>query len=179
MAEYAWCSHKSVPCLPLDSRQNVRAWLESNAQSVPCLPLDSRQNSSTLDSRLQEVYHAFLWIQGKTMGGRYNRDPIVYHAFLWIQGKTSTYAIAGCPKCTMPSFGFKAKPVLTSAPSFRSVPCLPLDSRQNDTGNLQKPRQSVPCLPLDSRQNTLDGTSDTQRSVPCLPLDSRQNKTTV
>ena len=97
-----------------------------NPSSVPCLPLDSRQNINSRALQLKRVYHAFLWIQGKTSGLSSSASMAVYHAFLWIQGKTSGNELSLVWKCTMPSFGFKAKhrrlPILTlpqcTMPSF-------------------------------------------------------------
>ena len=34
------------------------------------------------------VYHALVWIQGKTLGVDVRKRPGVYHALVWIQGKT-------------------------------------------------------------------------------------------
>ena len=34
------------------------------------------------------VYHALVWIQGKTLALHGRRRMTVYHALVWIQGKT-------------------------------------------------------------------------------------------
>ena len=48
------------------------------------------------------VYHALVWIQGKTYAADSMRDPSVYHALVWIQGKTTAKATKDGKEYTMP-----------------------------------------------------------------------------
>ena len=57
--------------------------------------------------------------------------------------------------CTVPYFGFKAKPSLYMAGMSMIVLCLILDSRQNGVDTGESVEEIVLCLILDSRQNWL------------------------
>ncbi len=142
-----------VPCLCLDSRQNQHLTTVSFSANctmpvfgfkakrgrcggdcagiVPCLCLDSRQNVLAL-----------LAVNLR-----------LYHACVWIQGKTGTVFMPSCCDCTMPVFGFKAKHAQATAEQRKIVPCLCLDSRQNLKLIIAACDTIVPCLCLDSRQN--------------------------
>ncbi len=120
-----------VPCLCLDSRQNTSSVSVPNVEIVPCLCLDSRQNNieaylsdialyhacvwiqgKTASARSGEatpLYHACVWIQGKTMQDLTDMRNALYHACVWIQGKTPATLRLTLTNCTMPVFGFKAK----------------------------------------------------------------------
>ena len=78
--------------------------------SVPCLSLESRQNDGLMLRSLRRVYHACRWNQGKTV------VPLSDDVY----------------QCTMPVVGIKAKLAPAVYLTSTSVPCLSLESRQND-----------------------------------------------
>ena len=147
---------ESVPCLSLESRQNMLVDARAKGMSVPCLSLESRQNSGRPRHPAKTVYHACRWNQGKTD----NMQPV------------------SIDKCTMPVVGIKAKLHSRQVLPGRSVPCLSLESRQNCGRYCVRRLVSVPCLSLESRQNWLWLYRQHRSSVPCLSLESRQNRKT-
>ena len=77
--------------------------------------------------------------------------------------------------CTVPYFGFKAKPESVHHGTFFIVLCLILDSRQNRCPGVDVLFHIVLCLILDSRQNHYGYVPVAWLIVLCLILDSRQN----
>ncbi len=77
-----------VPCLCLDSRQNLCITMNRSHPIVPCLCLDSRQNLDEFGVSCFRLYHACVWIQGKTLSYETPLLGVLYHACVWIQGKT-------------------------------------------------------------------------------------------
>ena len=99
------------------------------------------------------LYHACVWIQGKTSVNTSLPSYLLYHACVWIQGKTREGRDGKHSHCTMPVFGFKAKLCRLGRLLKNIVPCLCLDSRQNSKAAVSAAPSIVPCLCLDSRQN--------------------------
>ena len=121
------------------------------------------------------LYCALFWIQGKTQVHASRLGKLLYCALFWIQGKTSVGKCKCSMYCTVPYFGFKAKPAGNGRALTAIVLCLILDSRQNFEQEFIIRRGIVLCLILDSRQNRPPRGCNQLCIVLCLILDSRQN----
>ena len=98
-----------VLCLILDSRQNAALLDYVAGVIVLCLILDSRQNISVLISGLFPLYCALFWIQGKTQKEFDNLARNCTVPYFGFKAKPSVSMIPRYPYCTVPYFGFKAK----------------------------------------------------------------------
>ena len=87
----------------VDSRPTARV-------IVLCLILDSRQNIKVYELIGGELYCALFWIQGKTNQIKLQDDENCTVPYFGFKAKPVGYAMSSRRYCTVPYFGFKAKP---------------------------------------------------------------------
>ena len=99
-----------VLCLILDSRQNHDLSELFLTELYCALFWIQGKTSALLKAQQAELYCALFWIQGKTRAFFIIKPRRLYCALFWIQGKTGLQYKRPPVNCTVPYFGFKAKP---------------------------------------------------------------------